>query len=80
PVRRPAYRGPRGPLPAERAAEASGGQEVTPALKAADTSNWEDDDGPTSGAAYTALHDAVLTHPTMAEGLDGLFSAVSARA
>jgi pyruvate/2-oxoglutarate dehydrogenase complex dihydrolipoamide dehydrogenase (E3) component len=25
---------------------------------------------------YTALRDAILTHPTMAEGLNGLFAAV----
>jgi pyruvate/2-oxoglutarate dehydrogenase complex dihydrolipoamide dehydrogenase (E3) component len=28
---------------------------------------------------YTALRDAVLTHPTMAEGLTSLFGTVSAR-
>ena len=29
-----------------------------------------------AGLPYTALRDMVLTHPTMAEGLAGLFSAV----
>ena len=29
-----------------------------------------------AGLPYTALRDAVLTHPTMAEGLAGLFSSV----
>jgi pyruvate/2-oxoglutarate dehydrogenase complex dihydrolipoamide dehydrogenase (E3) component len=33
-----------------------------------------------AGLPYTALRDAILTHPTMAEGLAGLFSAVPARA
>ena len=28
------------------------------------------------GLPYTGLRDAILTHPTMAEGLDGLFAAV----
>jgi pyruvate/2-oxoglutarate dehydrogenase complex dihydrolipoamide dehydrogenase (E3) component len=32
-----------------------------------------------AGLPYTALRDAVLTHPTIAEGLIGLFSAVPAR-
>ena len=32
-----------------------------------------------AGLSYTALRDAVLTHPTMAEGLAALFSAVPAR-
>ena len=31
-----------------------------------------------AGLPYTALRDAVLTHPTIAEGLVGLFSAVPA--
>ena len=31
-----------------------------------------------AGLPYTALRDAVLTHPTMAEGLAALFSAVPA--
>ncbi len=31
-----------------------------------------------SGSPYTALRDAVLTHPTLLEGLVGLFSAVPA--
>ena len=31
------------------------------------------------GLPYTALRDAILAHPTMAEGLNGLFSAVPAR-
>jgi hypothetical protein len=31
------------------------------------------------GLPYTVLRDAVLTHPTMQEGLIGLFSAVPAR-
>jgi pyruvate/2-oxoglutarate dehydrogenase complex dihydrolipoamide dehydrogenase (E3) component len=30
-----------------------------------------------AGLPYTALRDLVLTHPTMAEGLGDLFSAVS---
>jgi len=29
-----------------------------------------------AGFRYTALRDAILTHPTMAEGLNGLFSTV----
>ena len=29
-----------------------------------------------AGLPYTALRDAVLTHPTMAEGLAGLFGSV----
>jgi pyruvate/2-oxoglutarate dehydrogenase complex dihydrolipoamide dehydrogenase (E3) component len=29
-----------------------------------------------AGLPYTALRDAVLTHPTMAEGLNALFSRV----
>jgi pyruvate/2-oxoglutarate dehydrogenase complex dihydrolipoamide dehydrogenase (E3) component len=29
-----------------------------------------------AGLTYTALRDAVLTHPTMAEGLAGLFGSV----
>ncbi len=33
-----------------------------------------------AGLPYTALRDAVMTHPTMQEGLVGLFSAVPARA
>jgi hypothetical protein len=28
------------------------------------------------GFPYTALRDAILTHPTMAEGLNALFAAV----
>jgi hypothetical protein len=32
-----------------------------------------------AGLPYTALRDAVFTHPTMQEGLVGLFSAVPAR-
>ena len=32
-----------------------------------------------AGLPYTALRDAILTHPTMAEGLDELFSAVEPR-
>jgi hypothetical protein len=32
-----------------------------------------------AGLPYTALRDMVLTHPTMAEGLVVLFSAVPAR-
>jgi pyruvate/2-oxoglutarate dehydrogenase complex dihydrolipoamide dehydrogenase (E3) component len=28
------------------------------------------------GMPYTSLHDAIFTHPTMAEGLVGLFSNV----
>jgi pyruvate/2-oxoglutarate dehydrogenase complex dihydrolipoamide dehydrogenase (E3) component len=32
-----------------------------------------------AGLPYTALRDAVLTHPTMLEGLVSLFSAVPAR-
>jgi hypothetical protein len=31
----------------------------------------------TAGLPYTALRDAILTHPTMAEGLARLFRAVS---
>ncbi len=31
-----------------------------------------------AGFPYTVLRDAVLTHPTMAEGLNGLFSTVPA--
>ena len=34
----------------------------------------------TAGLPYTALRDSILTHPTMAEGLGVLFSAVPARA
>ncbi len=33
-----------------------------------------------AGLPYTALRDAVLTHPTMTEGLTPLFNAVPARA
>jgi pyruvate/2-oxoglutarate dehydrogenase complex dihydrolipoamide dehydrogenase (E3) component len=33
-----------------------------------------------AGAPYTVLRDAILTHPTMAEGLNALFSNVPARA
>ena len=33
-----------------------------------------------AGLPYTALRDAILTHPTMAEGLNTLFSGVSVRA
>ena len=33
----------------------------------------------TAGLPYTALRDAILTHPTMAEGLAALFRAVPAR-
>ena len=33
-----------------------------------------------AGLPYTILRDMVLTHPTMAEGLGALFSAVPARA
>jgi hypothetical protein len=29
-----------------------------------------------AGLPYTALRDTILTHPTMAEGLAGLFSSV----
>ena len=32
-----------------------------------------------AGLPYTALRDAIFTHPTMAEGLIPLFSAVPAR-
>ena len=32
-----------------------------------------------AGLPYTALRDAVLAHPTMAEGLGGLFSNVPQR-
>ena len=32
-----------------------------------------------AGLPYTALRDMVLTHPTIAEGLGGLFSTVPAR-
>ncbi len=32
-----------------------------------------------AGMPYTGLHDAILAHPTMAEGLGGLFSNVPAR-
>jgi pyruvate/2-oxoglutarate dehydrogenase complex dihydrolipoamide dehydrogenase (E3) component len=32
-----------------------------------------------AGLPYTGLRDAILTHPTMAEGLGGLFARVSAR-
>jgi pyruvate/2-oxoglutarate dehydrogenase complex dihydrolipoamide dehydrogenase (E3) component len=32
-----------------------------------------------AGLQYTALKDMVLTHPTMAEGLGPLFSAVPAK-
>jgi pyruvate/2-oxoglutarate dehydrogenase complex dihydrolipoamide dehydrogenase (E3) component len=32
-----------------------------------------------AGLPYTALRDAILTHPTMAEGLDALFKAVEPR-
>jgi pyruvate/2-oxoglutarate dehydrogenase complex dihydrolipoamide dehydrogenase (E3) component len=28
------------------------------------------------GLPYTVLRDAILTHPTMAEGLNGLFAAI----
>ena len=31
------------------------------------------------GLPYTLLRDAILAHPTMAEGLGGLFGAVPAR-
>ena len=30
-----------------------------------------------AGLPYTALRDAIFTHPTMAEGLIGLFSSVA---
>jgi hypothetical protein len=33
----------------------------------------------TAGLPYTALRDAILVHPTMAEGLSALFRAVPAR-
>jgi pyruvate/2-oxoglutarate dehydrogenase complex dihydrolipoamide dehydrogenase (E3) component len=33
-----------------------------------------------AGLPYTALRDSILTHPTMAEGLIALFSALPARA
>jgi hypothetical protein len=33
-----------------------------------------------AGMPYTALRDMVITHPTMAEGLLGLFAAVPAAA
>ena len=33
----------------------------------------------TAGLPYTALRDAILVHPTMAEGLAALFRAVPAR-
>jgi pyruvate/2-oxoglutarate dehydrogenase complex dihydrolipoamide dehydrogenase (E3) component len=33
-----------------------------------------------AGMPYTGLRDAIMTHPTMAEGLVGLFSAVPALA
>jgi hypothetical protein len=33
-----------------------------------------------AGLPYTALRDAILTHPTMEEGLVTLFSAVPPRA
>jgi len=32
-----------------------------------------------AGMSYTGLRDAILTHPTMAEGLGGIFSSVPAR-
>jgi pyruvate/2-oxoglutarate dehydrogenase complex dihydrolipoamide dehydrogenase (E3) component len=32
-----------------------------------------------AGMPYTGLRDAILTHPTMAEGLGGLFSNVPPR-
>jgi pyruvate/2-oxoglutarate dehydrogenase complex dihydrolipoamide dehydrogenase (E3) component len=32
-----------------------------------------------AGMPYTGLRDAILAHPTMAEGLGGLFSNVPAR-
>jgi len=32
-----------------------------------------------AGMPYTELRDAILAHPTMAEGLGGLFSNVPAR-
>jgi pyruvate/2-oxoglutarate dehydrogenase complex dihydrolipoamide dehydrogenase (E3) component len=32
-----------------------------------------------AGMPYTGLRDAILAHPTMAEGLGGLFSSVPAR-
>ena len=32
-----------------------------------------------AGLPYTALRDAILAHPTTAEGLNSLFSAVPAR-
>ena len=31
------------------------------------------------GLPYTVLRDAILAHPTMAEGLNGLFAATAAR-
>ena len=31
------------------------------------------------GQPFTALRDAILTHPTMAEGLNALFAAIPAR-
>jgi hypothetical protein len=33
----------------------------------------------TAGLPYTALRDAILAHPTMAEGLSSLFRALPAR-
>jgi hypothetical protein len=30
-----------------------------------------------AGLPYTALRDAILTHPTMAEGLNSLFSSIN---
>jgi pyruvate/2-oxoglutarate dehydrogenase complex dihydrolipoamide dehydrogenase (E3) component len=33
-----------------------------------------------AGMPYTGLRDAILTHPTMAEGLNALFSKVPSRA
>jgi pyruvate/2-oxoglutarate dehydrogenase complex dihydrolipoamide dehydrogenase (E3) component len=32
-----------------------------------------------AGMPYTGLRDAIIAHPTMAEGLGGLFSKISAR-
>jgi hypothetical protein len=33
-----------------------------------------------AGMPYTGLRDAIIAHPTMAEGLGGLFSRIPARA
>ena len=32
-----------------------------------------------AGLPYAGLHDAIIAHPTMAEGLNALFSRVPAR-